>query len=354
MNMLKKNLQRAFASILAVLVIAACAPAKKKEAVRVLFPPPPDEPRFEWIATITTPEDIPGEAQSQFNKLLLGETADFSFSGPISAVALSNGNVVVSDIYDRNLKLINLNEKEIGIFSESTFKMNLGLAVDAKDQVYVAEGDSRRILIFSARGEPVGNIGGPEFFSKPAMLAINERLNRIYATDPVDSAIKVFSLDGEFLFEFGQRGIEDGEFNAPQGLAIDQDGNLYVADMLNARVQKFSPDGEFLDKFGERGQFSQHLENPKGLAFDTENHLYVADSRRPNFRVFEPDGTLLIEVGSAVRSDHKLGFGVPVSIFVDQQDKVYVADFLNRRIAVWQYLSAAYKSRVAVKSPKPQ
>ena len=46
-----------------------------------------------------------------------------------------------------------------------------------------------------------------------------------------------------FTFSFGSQGSGAGEFNNPQGVAIDQStGDVYVVDASNFRVEKFTPD----------------------------------------------------------------------------------------------------------------
>lgn len=36
-------------------------------------------------------------------------------------------------------------------------------------------------------------------------------------------------------------GTGDGQFDLPEGVAVDTSGNLYVVDFTNDRVQKFGP-----------------------------------------------------------------------------------------------------------------
>ena len=71
-----------------------------------------------------------------------------------------------------------------------------------------------------------------------------------------------FTKDGEFLATWGSFGSAPGQFNAPWGLTIDQQGHVYVADHKNHRVQEFTPDGEFISQFGSYGQASANCTVP--------------------------------------------------------------------------------------------
>ena len=41
------------------------------------------------------------------------------------------------------------------------------------------------------------------------------------------------------LYEFGGTGQGAGQFNKPEGVCVDQEGNIYVVDRNNNRIQKF-------------------------------------------------------------------------------------------------------------------
>ncbi len=41
-----------------------------------------------------------------------------------------------------------------------------------------------------------------------------------------------------FAAQWGKPGAVAGQFNCPQGVAVDSQGNLYVADKYNHRIQK--------------------------------------------------------------------------------------------------------------------
>lgn len=49
--------------------------------------------------------------------------------------------------------------------------------------------------------------------------------------------MQVFSSEGEFLLKFGSNGEGNGQFNAPTGVAVDNNSNIIVADWGNSRIQ---------------------------------------------------------------------------------------------------------------------
>ena len=48
------------------------------------------------------------------------------------------------------------------------------------------------------------------------------------------------------VLQFGTTGTSAGQFDAPEGIALDTSGNIYVADYSNNRIQKFDSSGNFL------------------------------------------------------------------------------------------------------------
>ena len=58
--------------------------------------------------------------------------------------------------------------------------------------------------------------------------------------------VKVFSDEGQLLYEIGGKGTGDGQLRCPEGLAIDKLNNLVVCDNENSRLQFFSLEGKFL------------------------------------------------------------------------------------------------------------
>ena len=72
--------------------------------------------------------------------------------------------------------------------------------------------------------------------------------DRFFVSDTKANCIKVFSMEGKFLYNIGSEGSDDGQLNRPIGLAIDKFNNLIVCDNGNRRLQIFRLDGKFVSK----------------------------------------------------------------------------------------------------------
>ena len=146
--------------------------------------------------------------------------------------------------------------------------------------------------------------------------------------------VSVFSKDGVFIQSFGKKGVEEGEFHCPSGVAITEDNHVLVVDKNNNRVQKFTMSGEFVKSVGSSGsgplQFSAL---PVGLAIHRRTgKIYVCDSDNHRVQVLNPDLTFSHEFGT-------FGFGPeqfyrPYDIAFDKNDLIYVADRHNNRVQI--------------------
>lgn len=162
-------------------------------------------------------------------------------------------------------------------------------------------------------------------------------------------AERLFGPTGPFnLDELAGAGTEGGQFNAPRGIAIGDDGRIYVVDAGNQRVQVFTTDGEFLSSFGgpgagpgQLGRFTGGVGGAGGIAI-AGDRLFVADTWNHRVQAFDLDGNFLFEWGAffdaldspdAATTNPGTFYG-PRGIAIDG-DRVYVTDTGNERVQVF-------------------
>lgn len=174
------------------------------------------------------------------------------FKDLFDVAVMTNGDLVVSDPGNSRVVLMdsNMNIKLDNILGSSATDGVRGIATDNADNIYVIDSAARAgevIKKYDKNGNKLslqfGIIGGlePGYFNNPTDLAIDSRNGDIYVVDTGNNRVQRFNSEGNFLSEFGQFGTENGSFNAPWGIALDNQGFVYVADSKNGRVQKFMP-----------------------------------------------------------------------------------------------------------------
>ncbi len=119
-----------------------------------------------------------------------------------------------------------------------------GLTTDPDTgRVWVVDSFNRRVIAYDSDGRPLWLLGKPDemgeivsFFGLPRGILFTEQ--GLLVSDAFRHEIYVIDADdGTFLGSYGRRGVVDGEFNFPEGMALAPDGLLYVADRANNRVQ---------------------------------------------------------------------------------------------------------------------
>lgn len=333
---------------LAVLSLAGCAAAPKKEAVRFLFPPLPTEPHIEFLSAHYSQDDFPKTDAQKALEVVVGKPPLDFFTFPNSIASDSRGKVYISDPMESNIVIFDFvaNKRDLLLKGDSAGAMKRphGLAVDSGGRLFAVDSDGNRVVVFSPQGQPAYSFSVAQQMTKPTFLALNERLGRVYLSDSTKGLIAVFDFTGKALFTFSKISEGAGHLMGPTGIAIGADDRVYVAEQLNARIQYFDADGNHLGGFGERGTKDYHLEGPRGLAFDSDQNLHVLDTRQARWKIYRPDGTLLLALGAAGKSTHPMGFTFPNAIWIDPDDRIYIVDSFNRRFTVWRYLNEKYLS----------
>ena len=118
------------------------------------------------------------------------------------------------------------------------FALPHGLRVDSRGRVLVLDRENRRMQIFDAEGQYIGE--WPDL-DGPNDIYIDSD-DKVYMAEG-NYRISVFDLDGELLARWGEQGEAPGQFaNGPHGLWLDSQGDLYVAEVpfLDNRLQKFT------------------------------------------------------------------------------------------------------------------
>ncbi len=139
------------------------------------------------------------------------------------------------------------------------------IAVDAQDNVYVADRGNRRIQVFDGEGKflhqitidvPVDPNARPAIGNKPTQttgtmspgapwaICITPPPNQVlFAADGFPGRLYELTLEGKMLGVFGKSGKQLNQFGWIHEIACPSQNEIYVSEILNWRVQKLVLDG---------------------------------------------------------------------------------------------------------------
>lgn len=332
------------------------------DPTKLVWPSPPNVGRIHWVNYFAgakidyTPEVNTKPKASWMDRLAGGQsqtekfnpkTFPFQMIGPYGIAIDSKGLVYVADQRVGAIFIFNLETRETQLIRngfEAHFGWINGLAIDDDDRLFVSDGKMHRVLILNAKHEVEGQV--TEGLVDPVGLAIDTTNRFLYVVDTQQDQVIVYDADTlKLLRRIGTGGknhflTTPGDFGAPQGVAVDKDGNVYVSDTLNNRVEIFDADGNFISQFGKPGDGPGYFSRPKGIAVDGDGHVWVADSMQDRVQVFSREGRLLTYIGQG-HGELPGQFKGLVGLAVDKQNWVYTTEQYPGRLQVFRYVSDA-------------
>lgn len=270
-------------------------------------------------------------------------TGNGEFDRPQGIEADNSGNIYVADTNNDRVQVFASNGVYItewggyGIDTDGKFYRPVGLAVNNSNNIYVADLIGDRVQKFDINDsygflEAWGSLNG--YFSSLYDIAIDSS-NNVYVTDrdsySMPKSYNIRKYDGNSWTVFAGAGSEEGEFDYPNGIAIDGSDNIYVVDTNNNQIQKY--DGNTWSIFagdGIAGSDTGQFDYPIGIAVDDFNNIYVAEFSNHRIQKFDSTGNFITTWGTSGNGDGQ--FNQPCGVVVDGDGTVYVTDTSNHRV----------------------
>ncbi|MFD0321374.1 gluconolaconase [Lysobacter gummosus] len=253
-----------------------------------------------------------------------------------------------------------------GVGTAAAFSTPSGLALDSAGNLYVADTGNHAIRKISKLGAVTTLAGtgiagyrdGPGAqaqFNGPIGVAVDQR-GRVFVADTYNDRIRVIQPDGTVSTLAGgdKPGFLDGaaaiaRFDTPTALALDAQGLLWVADTRNKALRKVEPDGDVITlTLVPDSEGGNPLYRPSALAIAHDGVMYVGDMLSGLTFQIRPDGNWTVLTGQA--QEQRLS--LPAAMTLDRDGAVYVTDAASYR--VHRIAPAAAQPIASVAGPSPQ
>lgn len=153
------------------------------------------------------------------------------------------------------------------------------------------------VFVFDGKNGRLLKKWGENVLALPHNITTDKDDN-VWIADVALHQVFKFSRDGKLLMQIGERGVpgdDDMHFNQPSDVAIARDGSIFVSDGYgNSRIVKFSPDGKFLLKWGTKGKQQGQFDLPHGLTVENDR-VYVVDRSNRRIQIFDLNGQFITE-----------------------------------------------------------
>lgn len=249
----------------------------------------------------------------------------------------ADGHVIVLHRGEQAILEFDSDGQFIRGFGEGLFRRSHSLDIDNDGNYWTTDFGTHVVLKLSPEGEvlmTLGTVGeagnwdeeaGIHLFDQPNDVAFDSDGN-FYVTQGHGTAepkVLKFDSNANFIKSWGQRGNLPGDFAVPHSIVIDEDDLLYIADRENRRIQVFDTEGNFV-----KGWLYY------GMACSLELHgdyLYMTTGFDGQVvKLDKRDGSVLGVTG--MPGDGLGEFGEAHFLAVSEDEEIYVADVVNRRV----------------------
>jgi DNA-binding beta-propeller fold protein YncE len=310
---------------LMMMALAGCsAPVVKLDPV--FFPPPPNEPRIQFLKSITSGSDVEKEESSFFAMIGLAGKDNIKFIAKPYGIAFEKGLLYVCDLQASTVIIIDLVKGKFdylkGDASNGKLKKPANVAVDEAGTIYVADTARREILVYDAAGNFIKTYG-KAIAKKPVDVGVYG--DYVYILDLGENDIKVIDKkSGELVKSIGRaedEKQEEGKFlSIPANFYIDKKGIIYVTNIGNGTVSKLDADGHFLGSFGKLGDAFGEFTRPKGVTVDAQGRIFVVDGGNQNVQIFSEAQRLLAFFGTPPLKRGALNLPTGIAVTTDNLD----------------------------------
>ena len=248
-----------------------------------------------------------------------------------------------------------------GIGTAASFKYPDGAVFNSQNTLFVSDQSNHKIRKITPNGTvstfagsgtigSANGVGTAASFYYPAGIAVDAADN-LYVADYGNNKIRKITPDGTVTTFAGtgvagtaEGDVSTAQFNGATGVCVDSFGNVFVADYYNNKIREIDTLGNVstfagsgaigsADGIGTAASFYY----PAIVAVDTANNLYITDEENHKIRKITTNGTVSTLAGNGAPGANDgvstaAQFNFPTGVAIDDSNTVFVCDYGNNKI----------------------
>lgn len=267
-------------------------------------------------------------------------------NGVVTSTALTNGHIFEppavkqefdsssiifppaqdNSMYEKWSNGLDIYQNGVDVFSTSsdpifdmTSKMNLSSLYPPKSQI------KRQKMIYHCKFGEFGVMEGQ--FTEPSGVAVNAQ-NDIIVADTNNHRIQIFDKEGRFKFQFGECGKRDGQLLYPNRVAVVQaSGDIIVTERSPThQIQLYNQYGQFVRKFG-----ANILQHPRGVTVDNKGRIVIVECKVMRVIIFDQYGNVIHKFGCSKHLEF------PNGVVVNDKEEIFISDNRAHCVKVFNY-----------------
>ena len=326
---------------LAVTLFSGVVNAKpaKTPAPHYFFPPAPDEPHIQFLASFSSEKEMSAlfGKHSFLQFIVGGEAINRPIIKPYGVVTIP-GKIFICDGDAPAVEVVDLVKRKMTYLrpeGDAAFGMPINIAVDPDGTRYITDVRRGQVLIFK-EDNYVGTIGLKNAM-KPVGIAATK--DRLYVADMQNHCVRVYEKASRkelFTFPKADDPNKAAKLFSPTNVVVDAKGHVTVSDTGGFFVNVYEADGKYLRTVGTQGLAPGQFVRPKGVAVDREGRTYVVDAGTQIVQIFDAEGRILMYFGDPSRNGGG-STSLPAGVTVDY-DNVKVFEKFAAPEFVVEYL----------------
>ncbi len=196
---------------------------------------------------------------------------------------------------------------------------------------YIADTFGARVLHFNRNGRLLRTFSNPPNMTRPVSVTVDEASGRVFVADGVYDYVLVFNSTGQLTGSMGGRGGDAGEFLNITAMAQGPDG-FYVTARVGQHIQVLGEDGQYTYSLPQEG-----IIFPTAIAVDQDNRVFVSDFSDSSIKIYE-QGRLVASVG---QPGSGLGQFRHITDLWFDEGQLFVADSQNGRVQIMRVVPGA-------------